>query len=105
MKVSLDQEDLDAIATRVVDLLGPCLVSRGKVNRDNEDTIFDVRGLADYLKVEVSWVYRRVADKEIPYFKVGRYPRFRKSSIDSWLKARESKAVPVDGIMKTGKAV
>jgi excisionase family DNA binding protein len=50
-----------------------------------EDTIFDVEGLAKYLLVSNQWVYDRVIAKGIPYFKVGRYNRFKKSAIDKWI--------------------
>jgi len=35
--------------------------------------------------VEASWVYRQVSMKRIPYFKAGKYIRFRKLDIDRWI--------------------
>jgi excisionase family DNA binding protein len=49
------------------------------------DVIFDVDGVADYLKVTKQWVYDRVHRNAIPHYKLGKYPRFRKTDIDEWL--------------------
>jgi excisionase family DNA binding protein len=50
-----------------------------------EDTLFTVETLAEYLQLSKQWVYERVQFKEIPYMKVGKLLRFRKSAIDKWL--------------------
>jgi excisionase family DNA binding protein len=47
--------------------------------------LFTVKTLAKYLEVSDQWVYERVHLKEIPYLKVGKFPRFKKSDIDKWL--------------------
>ena len=56
-------------------------------------TIFDVEGLARYLSVETSWVYKQVSLREIPYFKTGKYTRFRKKDIDRWIESQMVKPV------------
>ena len=64
-------------------------------NKNHEDdTIFDVKGLAAYLKMDISWVYKQVSKKTIPYFKSGKYNLFRKSEIDKWIAERTIKPVP-----------
>ena len=50
-------------------------------------------GMADYLKVDSSWVYKRVCENKIPYVKLGKYNRFRKSAIDRWLELGMVKSV------------
>jgi hypothetical protein len=78
VKTELERTDIEAIARRVMELIKPYLVNR----RDkSEDIIFDVKGLAQYLKVDASWVYKQVSLNTIPYFKNGKYTRFRKSTI------------------------
>jgi excisionase family DNA binding protein len=85
MKTTLEKEDIEAIATEVLNMVKPLLVSNGGA----EDTIFDVKGLAEYLRVEESWVYQKIHSGELPHYKMGKYPRFRKSIIDDWLQQRE----------------
>jgi excisionase family DNA binding protein len=41
--------------------------------------------VARYLKVDKFTVYRLVAQKKLPAFKVGNQWRFRKKMIDEWL--------------------
>lgn len=79
MRFDLEAQDTEAIAQRVLELLAPSLVG---VTRSEEDTIFDVQGLAKYLGVDPSWVYKAVQFHQVPFFKVGKYTRFRKSAID-----------------------
>ncbi len=49
----------------------------------------DVKGLAAYLNVNKQWVYEKTHQNIIPYYKVGKYPRYRKSKIDEWLLENE----------------
>ncbi len=86
MKTELEPEDIEVIAQRVVELLKPMLSSNDK---KEDDVIFDVQGLAEYLKVNKQWVYDKVHQGAIPYHKAGKYPRFRKAEIDQWLNKRE----------------
>ena len=52
--------------------------------------VMTVREVAEYLKVKDRTIYRRVANREIPGFKVGGSWRFRRTEIDQWT---ESNAV------------
>ena len=56
-----------------------------------QETIFDVIELSEYLRVKVTWVYKQVHLRGIPYFKCGKYVRFKKSSIDSWIEKESIK--------------
>lgn len=89
MKTELESKDIEAIAQRVVEVMRPVLSNNSK--QKDEDVIFDVKGLSEYLKVDTSWVYKRVSLKSIPHFKVGKYTRFRKKDIDKWI---ESQKIP-----------
>jgi len=73
----------DEIANRVL-----CII-KSQLSKQLEDALFTVETLAEYLRVSKQWVYEKVHCNEIPYYKVGKYPRFRKSKIDKWLKERE----------------
>jgi len=92
MKLNLEQEDLKLIAKDVSEALKPLLKKNTKSSAS--DTILNVKELAGYLNVNESWVYEKVQFKEIPYFKCGKYLRFRKSSIDKWIDKRTIQTVP-----------
>ncbi len=83
MKTELEPQDIEAIAKRLLELLKPILSGNGK--GEAEDTIFDVQGLSEYLKVTPKWIYERTHLKEIPHIKIGGQLRFRKRDIDKWL--------------------
>ena len=51
----------------------------------------DVKALADYLKVKKQWMCGKTHMGIIPYYKVGKYPRYRKSKIDEWLLEKENR--------------
>lgn len=81
MRTVLEPEDIQAIADAVA--------ARLKINTPQTipefaEDIMDVDGLAEYLKVEKSWVYRQVQLRAIPHFRAGRYPRFYRKQIDQW---------------------
>jgi len=50
-----------------------------------QETLLTVEQVAGYLKVDKFTVYRLVAAKEMPAFKVGNQWRFKRSLIDAWL--------------------
>jgi excisionase family DNA binding protein len=83
MKIEIDDTVLiDTIVDKVVEKLKP-LLSNSHDSIDDE--LMDVKGLAKYLKVKESWVYEKIHTKRIPFLKAGRFPRFRRDSIDKWL--------------------
>lgn len=82
MRIEFEPQDIDFIAQRVVDLLKPVLAAKKK---KADDMIFDVKGLAEYLKVSSHWIYERTHLKQIPHIKVGGFLRFSKRDIDKWL--------------------
>jgi len=49
------------------------------------ETLITVEQIAGYLSVDKFTVYRLIAQKEIPAFKVGNQWRFKRSLIDAWL--------------------
>lgn len=51
------------------------------------ERLVNVEELARILGVKRSWVYGKVASKEIPHLHVGRYVRFRVSDVIEWLGA------------------
>jgi len=51
-----------------------------------QENLLSVEQVANYLSVDKFTVYRLVAKKRIPAFKVGNQWRFEKTSLDQWLK-------------------
>ena len=89
MKIEIDDNVLiEAIVERVVERLKP-LISNS--HDAFSDELMDVKALADYLKVKKQWVYEKTHMNVIPYYKVGKYPRYKKSKIDEWLLEKENR--------------
>lgn len=82
MKTEFEPQDIEAIAQQLKELLRPLFANNGK---QEDDLIFDVKGLCDYLHVSDKWIYERTHLKEIPHLKVNGILRFRKRDIDKWL--------------------
>jgi excisionase family DNA binding protein len=98
VKFEIEPQDIQAIAQKVSELLKP-LLSRIE-GRDDKDPIFDVKGLAEYLHVDLSWVYKQVSLKTIPFFKTGKYTRFRKKDIDRWIENQTARPIPTMRLAK-----
>ena len=82
MKIEIDDNTfVDEIVKRVVMQL-TALLQQNPQNNDNES--MTVEDIAKYLKVTKSFVYEKIHKKEIPFYKVGRLPRFSKKHIDLW---------------------
>lgn len=103
MKIEVDiidtQELEKRVAERVIKALKPLLKDVGE-----DDTLFTVKGLAEYLQVSDKWVYERVQFKEIPYYKIGANLRFKRSAIDLWLDTLKTPAAnPLSSPLKVLK--
>lgn len=84
MKATVDldiQNMASEIAKELEKVIRP-LLTQGS---PNDDTLFTVKSLSKYLDVSDQWLYERTQLKEIPYIKVGKHVRFKKSDIDNWL--------------------
>lgn len=89
MRTEFEQSDIQAIAQEVIQAIKP-LLAKGKAE---DDTVFDVKGLAVYLKVTAKWIYERTHLKEIPHYKVMGKLLFKKKDIDKWLATYKVPAV------------
>jgi excisionase family DNA binding protein len=85
-ELTLSPEEIDAIASRVAEKLKPLLSASSK---ESGDVIYDVAGLADYLKVTPKWIHARTHLKEITHYKLGGQLRFRKKDIDRWAETQK----------------
>ena len=89
MKIEIDDSQLiNDIVEKVVERLKPLLSNS---HNSKGDELMDVKGLAAYLNVNKQWVYEKTHLGIIPYYKVGKYPRYRKSAIDEWLLEKENR--------------
>lgn len=82
MKIEFEEKDLDAIAQRVLEMRKP---STQGISKPPETHLLDVNELAEYLGVNKAWVYDHKKRGEIPYIKLTKYLRFKKSEVDKWL--------------------
>ena len=80
MQSTLEKEDLTAIAKEVSKLLAPKFKESEKSSVKN--TFFDIDELVEYLRLPKTWIYRQTSDGTIPFYRIGRYLRFKKSEID-----------------------
>ncbi|MGR3219493.1 MAG: excisionase family DNA-binding protein [Candidatus Anammoxibacter sp.] len=85
MKIEInDNELVDAIVKRVVAQIAPLL---NNSHDSKGDDLMDVVSLAEYLRVQKDWIYAHV--KDIPHYKVGRFPRFKRKTVDKWLESNK----------------
>ena len=83
MKIEIDDTVLiGTIVEQVVARLKPLLSN----SHDSEhNKLMTVGELAIQLQVKESWVYEKIHTREIPFKKIGKFPRFRQRDIDIWL--------------------
>ncbi|MFH0813569.1 MAG: hypothetical protein V2A69_12140 [Pseudomonadota bacterium] len=58
MVIELEDKDVEKIVNRVLEALKPLFRNRDP-RGDQGDVIFDVEGLAEYLKVTKTWIYEK----------------------------------------------
>lgn len=57
-----------------------------------------IEELCDILQVKKHYIYALTSQKRIPFFKMGRFLRFRKEDIDEWLKDKANKPEDIEEI-------
>jgi len=99
-ELTISPDFADELAQMILERIKPMI---GSSPSQVIDTLFDVKGLSDYLAVGPDWIYKHVHLKEIPHLKVKGLLRFRKSQIDKWI---NSYGVPVvEAVRKPMKVV
>lgn len=89
----------EQITQDVIRALKPFLNGRG----EDDDSLFDKKGLAQYLNMSESWVSEQTRLRKIPFHKVGGDNRYRKRDIDRWLDSHKS--LPVTPLPTGAKIV
>ncbi|MBT5319849.1 MAG: helix-turn-helix domain-containing protein [Chloroflexi bacterium] len=58
--------------------------------KEGKDELLTVVEVAHYLRVPVSWVYKRTRNREIPIRKLGGHIRIPRSELLAWVEAEGS---------------
>jgi excisionase family DNA binding protein len=92
-ELNIPPELVGAIADAVMARLKPILTGLQTTPSQAGD-LMGVAELGKYLGgVSKDWIYQRTAGNEIPFVKVGRMIKFRRSDIDRWLAKQSTPAV------------
>ena len=76
------------------DLSQPAGAGIPRVRFESASRLLEVEDVASILGMRTDWVYREVRAGRLPHIRLGRAVRFRRESIESWIKSRE-RGVPV----------
>lgn len=66
--------------------------------------ILTLKEVSAYLKVTERTIYRLVAAKKMPAFKVGGSWRFKKADIDQWIKSQSENVAAAEGAADLGES-
>ncbi len=71
----------------------------GVVTRTGQTALLDIEGLAEWLATSPRHIRRLVAEKRVPYVKVGHFVRFDRDDIAAWIEEQKvgAESSPVDG--------
>ena len=68
-----------------------------------EKLLFDVEQISNYLGIKEKTIYAKVAEDQIPYYRIGNLIRFKKDEIDQWLESCRYAHKPEAGQQKITK--
>ena len=68
-----------------------------------ETAILTLKEVSAYLKVTERTIYRLVAGKKMPAFKVGGSWRFKKADIDQWIRSQSENVAGAEGAADLGE--
>lgn len=63
-----------------------------------DDTLMNVKQVAQYLQLKESTIYSWAQDGKIPAIKIGRTWRFRRSDLDGWLEQHQQSGEPLSPV-------
>jgi len=56
----------------------------------------NIQALSQFLGIKVSTLYAMVEERKVPYYRIGRLIRFKKSEIDLWLEGQRKACADVN---------
>jgi excisionase family DNA binding protein len=61
-----------------------------------EENIFTIDEVSKYLKIPKSTIYKLCQRNQMPFSKIGKQLRFRKTSVDNWLSEKETREPQIE---------
>jgi excisionase family DNA binding protein len=90
-------EDIENEVHQIKLLCLQLLSGQTKETVENEEIFMNVKDVARFLKVETGVVYAACSKGEIPFLKIGKLYKFKKTDVLKWLeKEKQHKVVDVD---------
>ena len=83
MQASLEQDDIDKIADKVIEAIKPLL----KCKEPDDDRFMMIGEAASLLGVEKSWLYNNHEREGMAVYKIGGL-KFKKSDLMKWAKSK-----------------
>ena len=103
MKTSINRtiedrlEDIEKEIYHVKMMCIQLLSGQTKGDAQNEEMFMNVKDVARFLKVETAVVYAACSKGEIPFLKIGKLYKFKKTDVLKWLeKEKQNNIVDVD---------
>jgi excisionase family DNA binding protein len=81
------EADLLRVKTMVEELLE---LVKSSMQDHSTERILSAREVADLLKLDINVIYARCARGEMPYFRMGKLYKFRKSEVLAWIRKQDS---------------
>lgn len=79
-------ENMESDIRRVKEMLSELLEWARNASKPHlEESIMSAREVADFLRLDINIIYSKCSRGEIPFFKVGKLYKFRKSEILRWM--------------------
>lgn len=84
-------ERMEADIQHIKTMLGELLDStRMAFQNHSNESIMSAKEVADFLKLDINVIYAKCTKGEIPFFKMGKLYKFKKSEIVEWVRKQES---------------
>ncbi len=90
-------EDIENEVHQIKMMCVQFLSSKTNDVKNDEEMLLNAKDVARFLKVETAFVYAACNKGEIPFLKIGKLYKFKKTDVLKWLeKEKQNKAINVD---------
>jgi excisionase family DNA binding protein len=83
-KMEADMQHIKCMLSELLD------ISRMSFQNHSEEKIMSAKEVAEFLKLDQNVIYAKCGDGQIPYFKMGKLYKFKKSEILEWVKKQDA---------------